>query len=273
MNALGLGCAIVGAMVCWCGQASACVGYDINMTQVGSTAYDPAAVAPSEVMIELRAQDAPLDETCADLAVEFEPDARGAFALRHGGHDLEVQRSNRQGLSYEQRRRLVRGETLRVTVFEAPPGDFAPPGLYAGEAELRVGSSHIARAALVLNVEPSIRLAQGSAAVTDIDFGELQSGEQRTVRFFFRSNVDVQVTATSDNSGRLVHERGESMGFISYGAHVNGEAIILDGLDAVTIRARRDGFQSGALTVRIGEMDHPIAGRYRDVLTLNFRPY
>jgi hypothetical protein len=262
-----------------------CSSYPVTVSQVSGTAYNPADPQAVRLTLELRATQTNLPASCANVRVLLARviDDPRPFRFRNGINtldgsyagdtDLEQQTNNRFALTAAARQQLVSGQTVRIDYVDFAPGQYERPGDYASAARLQVGDD-ASDLPLGIRVEPAIILIGSSAdGQESIDLGDLSRGARGSTRIFYRTNADLQVTATSDNQGALVHENGPSFGRIPYTAEFAGRTLNLSNPSQINLQLSRSVVQSERLDVTVPPTPDMYAGLYRDVLTLSFVPY
>lgn len=267
-------------------EAAACTTYDVEVTQVAGGTYDPVGTLGTPLTLQLTAVGAPLAATCANVPVVLSGSVADPRPLvfNSGVSRLVADFSPSSDatrvlatlrLTPAARSRLVQGQpvTLQLGVFEA--GQFVRSGNYDSILRLRVGETD-RQAPLQVAVQPAFLFQNTSVdGVEEINLtGNLDAGYQGSTVFFYRTNADMRVTASSENGGRLVHERGPAFGQIDYSAELDGETLALDaGPVNLDFQFARLALQSKRLSVIVPPTEPQYAGRYEDVITLSFAPY
>ncbi|WP_370233987.1 MULTISPECIES: hypothetical protein [Henriciella] len=57
---------------------------------------------------------------------------------------------------------------------------------------------------------------------------------------------------------------------IPYSAFINGRPISTEGTQEVLLDSQRSGNSFGSVSLRLGDIGTPVAGKYADILTLSF---
>lgn len=264
---------------------AACVGYELTVTQEAGQEYDPGNAVDARLSLRLSSTAGPLDAACQAVPVVITPGAAETLPLRlsNGSSQLGsslaassvVSRSGRSlVLSDSARNDLVAGRSVVVPLGDVNAGQFRRSGMYQAQVDVTAGAS-TQPFTLASRVMPVMRFEAGSRdGVENMELGDLSRGSRSTATFFYRTNADMAVTATSENGGRLVHEDGARIGSIPYRAFLGGaELDAATGGSPVDLPFSRLSAQSQTLEVRVAPATNVYAGRYRDTLTLSFMPY
>lgn len=266
-------------------EAAACTTYDLDVTLVSGSTYDPVSSASTPLTIQL-APTGPLDVACASVPVVLSgsiADPR-PLVFTNGLSRLVADFSPSSDanrvlatlrLTPAARARLVQGQPITLQLGTLDAGQFVRSGDYNSILRVRVGDTD-QQVSLEIGVQPAFLFQNSSADGTeDIGLtGDLQSGYQGSTVIFYRTNADVRVTATSDNGGRLVHERGIAFGAIDYFAELDGEQLDLSASPIpLQFQFTRLTLQGKALNVTVPPTEPRYAGQYQDVITLSFMPY
>lgn len=266
-------------------QAAACTTYSLDVSQVSGSAYDPVASAATPLTVQLTPS-GPLDAACTTVPVVLSGSIADPRPLVfNNGLSRLVADFNPSAdanrvlatlrLTPAARARLVQGQPVTLQLGTLEAGQFVRSGDYNSLLRVRVGDTD-QQVPLQVGVQPAFLFQNSSAdGVEEIGLtGNLQSGYQGSTVFFYRTNADVRVTASSDNGGRLVHERGPAFGSIGYLTELDGQAIDLSaGPVPLDFQFARLTLQSKALGVTVPPTSPRYAGRYEDVITLSFVPY
>ena len=265
--------------------AVACTGYSLTVTQETGQEYNPGSAVDERVSLRLSSAAGALDAACAAVPVVIAPSAAESLPLRlsNGSSQLgsEVVSSSvafRSGrslvLSDSARSDLAAGRPVVVPLGDIRAGQFRRSGVYQAQIEITAGDT-TQPLTLASRVMPVMRFeASSRAGVENIDLGDLSRGSRTTATFFYRTNADMSVTATSDNGGRLVHEDGPALGSIPYRAFLAGSELdTVKGGAPVDLPFSRLTVQGQMLEIRVEPATNVYAGRYRDTLTLSFIPY
>ncbi len=164
---------------------------------------------------------------------------------------------------------------------------FAPTGEYTAPLQLQlfsngtaVGSPYTYNLPLSVKARAQVNIAGssgsfgGSGTVDKVDFGDLQTGESRTVYVQLLSNADVDVSFSSLNGLKLQHiDPTRQQTPISYTAVFNGSSLPLTSPGtSYKIRRSADTSLSGSslpLTLTVGTVKDNIAGTYQDIITID----
>lgn len=258
-----------------------CRTYVSQVTQSSGRNYNPAEVTDRFVNLALSAP-ANLDARCA-LAQVVIASRSGTIQLRNGARALQAQfvPSSAAGfitpiavnLSTRGELDLVRSGSLALPFLRIEPGQFAPPGDYTADLELRVGDGAPVLFSVVVRVEPAMRFVGGSGGTKTLSLGEVSEGAQGTDRFFYRTNSAMAVSIRSEHGGVLVHTLGKDFGAIPYAAYLSGQRLTLATPSVATLDLRNPLLQSEELRVVVEPRRNLYAGLYRDTLTLEFTPF
>lgn len=269
------------------GSASACPGYTVTATQVTGNSYNPVDAGDTPLVVQLTASGAPLPSECENVAVRIEGVPGDPQPLQFagiGGPRLaaELMPGPEATLAFtalvltaDARARLVRGQTVTVQVAEFRAGQFLRTGAYTTTLRVLAGSVEVSEV-LNVTVEPAMLLQLSSAdGVEDILLnGDPQTGTSGSTVFFYRTNTNLRVSASSLNGGKLVHQRGASVGQIPYNASLDGVALDFGGGSAqVDFGFAQANLQSRTISVQVPPAGPLIAGRYEDVITFSFASY
>lgn len=285
MTRLLLGLSIAGLMLA--SEAHACPDYQVGVTQVSGTSYNPVDASVTPVVLQITAVAGALPAECADLPVTIDgapgdpqpllftgpAGLRLVADLTPGPEATRVMSS--LVLTADARTRLVQGQAVNVQVGEFQAGQFLRAGDYVSTIRVSVGSSEMAEA-LAATVEPTLLLQLSSEdGLEEILLnGDPQTGASGSTVFFYRTNTDLRVSATSLHGGFLVHQEGPTVGQVSYMATLDGNLLDFgSGPVDVDFGFQNSNLQSRTISVEVPAAGPLIAGRYEDVITLSFAPY
>lgn len=280
--ALGLS---LSALIPTTAHASACDDYAIDIRQTSGSTYDPASMAGVVLNVAVTAIDADLKPGCTSRSIKIEPQAGGNFIFAMGGDTLNysVQNSNHIGprsaneisLNGNARNTIVAGSVANVPLFAFQSGQFVRAGRYIAPINVTVGNAPPLTYELAIDVEPSIRfVAENGAREKTLSFGDVTGGSERSSAIYYRTNAAFQLRATSQNRGTLLHESGAQFGSISYQTTYDGAPIDLaTGMAVLNRTYSGTSVQSDLLRISIQPQSDKFAGKYRDVLTLEFIPF
>lgn len=286
MTRYTLGLAIAAAMF-MASEAAACPAYGVAVTQVGGASYNPVDAGVTPVVLQLTAVGAPLPAECADVPVTIEGAPGDPQPLQFSGvggaqlvadltPGLEATLSiSSLILTAEARARLVQGQAVNVQVGEFRAGQFLRTGPYTSTLRVLAGSSETSEV-LSATIEPALLFQLSSTdGVEEILLnGDPQTGASGSTVFFYRTNADLRVSATSLHGGALVHERGEATGRIPYNASLDGTSLNFgSGAAEVNFGFAHTNLQARTIAVDVPAAGPLIAGRYEDVITFSFAPY
>ncbi len=261
-------------------QAKTCETVSVEAVQAGSMQYDPAAGVGVPIGLRL-VTTSTAEVNCASVPVRIATQDGSTVALENGGASLAMdlqQSSQTANLSFlgasltgNARHDLFAG-TVNVPLFVVRPGQFVPAGLYRERLTVQIGDAPPLPVEIVMQVQSSIRLVpQNGSSVKSISFGEVSQGSERTSSIYYVANGPFEVRLTSQNGGRLVHEAGQSLGHIRYATRYDGTAVDLSGGPAIVrIRPSGPGVQIDELTITVPPAGDHYAGKYRDVLSLDY---
>jgi hypothetical protein len=164
---------------------------------------------------------------------------------------------------------------------------FGPAGEYTAPLQLQlfsngtaVGSPYTYNLPLSVKARAQVNIAGssgsfgGAGTVDKVDFGDLQTGESRTVYVQLLSNADVDVSFSSLNGLKLKHvDPARQQTPIAYAAVFNGSSLPLTSPGArYKVRRSADTSLSGSslpLTLTVGTVQDNIAGTYQDIITID----
>jgi len=164
---------------------------------------------------------------------------------------------------------------------------FAPAGEYTAPLQFQlfsngasVGSPYTYNLPLSVKARAQVNIAGssgsfgGAGTVDKVDFGDLQTGESRTVYVQLLSNADVDVSFSSLNGLKLQHvDPARQQTPIAYAAVFNGSSLPLTSPGArYKVRRSADTSLSGSslpLTLTVGTVQDNIAGTYQDIITID----
>lgn len=273
-------------------HAQACPGYTLNVEQISGDTYDPVDVTSTRVRIRLSAVGAPLPASCAlqpvivsadldtdPLATVFRnPDSLLNLTGSYPGNTDANLVLFTVRLTVNARQRLVAGEDIELNIVDLDPGQFLRAGVYNSPIRARVG---LTGTPVLLNltsrVVPAMQLLASSADGQEtIDLGDPTNGASGSTLFFFRSNVGMQVAASSLNGGQLLHTGGTghtipyAMSLASTPLNLSAGPALVD-VPFTSILPR-----ASLIEVTVAPRpadDRPFAGVYRDTVTLSFTPF
>lgn len=266
------------------GDADACENVVIRLSQPSSMVYDPGDEARRVVEVDLT-NDSPAQSLDCDLeSVVLAQTTPQPLAFVGDGDLLNTQQVRDPMIAYRQQnfelsqsalRALESGAPLHFGLVEPNTNQFVPPGRYVLPFTVAVNGAAVTSTELVIEVIPRVLAFGKSRKVTTLDFGELETGETRKSNVMVKTNAQLRVHAVSDNGGELKHETLPGAPGVPYTAYLDGELL---NLNSGASQEVEDGPGNGVphisrLLVRIGEVDVPWAGVYKDVLTLHFTAY
>ncbi len=259
--------------------AKQCPGYEASADQDGDLTYSPADVRQGRVSVEIRLADPDVPRNCNQIEVAIVAQDGGLITLQKGGETLpatfirspSVLRVDGNGvaLAPAARNSLLNNGMIRVDFLAIESGNFVTPGVYAADLELVVGDNAPVPFTVTLLVEPGVKLLATNGTQT-LSLGEVSEGASVSTQFFYRTNASLNITARSDNQGRLVHEDGPDFGYIDYDAFISGRLLNLAEGDEISLPFVTTAENSEELEVRVAPQPNKFAGRYTDTLTLTF---
>ncbi|MEM9781724.1 MAG: hypothetical protein AAF899_04530 [Pseudomonadota bacterium] len=263
-------------------QGGACAGLRITLSQSSIGAYDARENAALRLPVRLEAGDVP--DACTDPDIILRPAGGGRLSYAGASGTLDGRFVRDGGVRGNRTRaqlapflaeRLLTDGAIDVDLGQVNTGQFVPPGLYRSELLIEVDGAVRGTADLAVDVAAVIAFARGtSSAAQTLDFGVLEPGRTVRTAFFFRSNASVQVTAISENRGRLVNDENPTLSPIPYSADLNGRDLPLSApVPVPSGNAPGQRVARGNLRLRIGAFDGAWAGTYRDVLVLELRAF
>lgn len=273
-------------------HAQLCPGYTLNVEQISGDTYDPVEVVPTRVQIRLSVEGGTAPAICAAqpviVSADFDTDPL-ATVFRNPDSLLNLTGSypgnndaNLTGftvrLTLGARQRLVGGESITLSLVDLTAGQFLRAGVYSSPIRARVGQTGTPVSMnLTSRVVPAMQLLASSAdGQESIDLGDPRNGASGSTLFFFRSNVGIQVAASSLNGGRLLHEGGTghtipyTMSLASTPLNLSGGPAMV-ALPFTTILPRASLIEVNVPPPPAN--DQPFAGIYRDTVTLSFTPF
>lgn len=292
MNRLFLALAAALAASIGSAHAQLCPGYTLNIEQVAGDTYDPVDVVPTRVQVRLSVDGGTAPAACAlqpvIVSADFDTDPL-ATVFRNPDSLLNLTGSypgnadaNLVGftarLTLGARQRLVSGEPITLSLVDLTAGQFLRAGTYTSPIRARVGIGGTpVTLNLVSQVVPAMQLLASSADGQEtIDLGDPRNGTSGSTLFFFRSNMGVQVAASSLNGGRLLHE-GSTGHTIPYTMNLASTPLNLSaGPAQVNIPFTSILPRASLIEVNVPPPpanDQPFAGVYRDTVTLSFTPF
>ena len=158
----------------------------------------------------------------------------------------------------------------------AVPGQWRPPGLYQGQLPVRMVDANgqvLARREMavrayidsVLKVDFSSDSGRSTGSSMNLQFSEMRTGAKQYAAIAVRANAPYELSVSSMNGGRLLHESGAPLG-VPYQTTVNGQLMPSGG--RATFPASLSDQAYHTLEFTIGAMEQAWAGRYRDTLTV-----
>ena len=227
-------------------------------------------------------------QDCDALSFSFTSDNNGMLVGAAGKVQYRLQ--TRSGQTIE-----LRGNSLygaRALLEQQPdsrlllrslidPGAFPSPGSYGDRLTLTAYDSGVAvsqiRLPISLQVSPEADISFTGTASSgysansggSINFGTLESGEERFAFLFVRSNVNYALSLSSENHGYLVHDRETGNNArIPYSAWLDQSPLNLAMRSTIHTGAMTPVYQGRAhkLDVRIGNVADKIAGDYHDLI-------
>lgn len=128
-----------------------------------------------------------------------------------------------------------------------------------------------------LSIGPPGSVYQQGRRHEKIDFGELRQGASRSIDLRVVTNAGFRIYLSSQNGGKLVHERKEIKTAVPYEMRVNSSVIPLHGSDNHPVLAaegrgtsRLSGLRN-EVRVTILDVANKMAGLYRDVVTFEVK--
>lgn len=128
-----------------------------------------------------------------------------------------------------------------------------------------------------LNVAPHAQMSiagalggqAGSRNFMLVDFGEMESNEEESIQIRIQANTDAEVTISSENNGRMVHDSRPDLS-ADYSIIFDGQMSELAS-DLVVIRRPASVFAgtSYPLTFILGDTTQLFEGTYRDFVTID----
>lgn len=111
------------------------------------------------------------------------------------------------------------------------------------------------------------------SSVSTVDFGEAESGAERRIFLQVRANTLSRLSLASENGGELIHESNELAPPIQYSVILEGVPIDLrEPVSQDRDPPRTLEGQSLPMDITLGDIAGAMAGRYEDVITIEFSP-
>ncbi|PWE18615.1 hypothetical protein DDZ18_03150 [Marinicauda salina] len=285
--------ALVVAALPTAGPAAAAEPALLSARTDGAIGFDPFEGRAGLGEIHVRIDPGDADGRTALIA--FEPADGGRFALQGPGGelafeiDLPTTAGSDGGLVPTGSVLLSAGDEATFSATIVVPGhQYADPGLYARRldvvardpasgAELSRYEDVVVEARVPSRAQVNIAGASGAfdfaSSVPFIDFGRLETGEQRRVFVQVRANALTEITVSSEHGGVLAHDAQPALHSVPYAINLDGERSTLE----VPLRIARRPARSLAgtsypLSITIGEVAGRPSGVYRDYLLVEVRP-
>lgn len=264
-------------------SASACPNFDLVAQPASTQGYSPNDHAPLSLQIELYLVDGPAEASCTAHVIELSSQtSRSVRSLSNGRSTIQAVTPPGQSAFAS-----VNSSTLRLPqaavdqlvstgrlLFEyawIEPGEFYPAGRYFNILDVELNGLDVATLETEVTVTPAMRLLGDVASgYGHIDFGTLESYEEASTNFMYQTNSKLTVTASSLNNGYLVHENGANLYSVPYSTWVNDAPIQMNGTQSMRLDGNLGARNLGSVRLRLGEIGHPVAGAYGDILTLSF---
>lgn len=266
-------------------NAAQCNDYTVEAVQNGPDMYDPSAGAG--ILVSLRILPASISGggSCQGVEIAVATEDGTSFAPSFGGQALalEPQRSNKTAnlsllgakLTGTARGDVLSGAGVSVPLYLIRPGQFVPAGTYRENLVVTVDDGAPVTVPYTITVGSAVRFVpENGANAKTLSFGEVTQGSRRSSSIYYLANGPFEIRIRSENGGKLLHELGSSFGTISYDASYDGQALLLDqGPTVIQKSAGTSTVQVDDLVVSIAPQPGKYAGRYHDVLTLDYLAY
>lgn len=254
-----------------------CTAGDLVLSQVGELDYDATRPGRTSLTLEIRNPGG-----CEPRELVIEPQTASNFHLYLGSRKLESVRmrsssfdqasANRLVLSRSALEQLAREGRVEIAWMEVLPGQYEQPGFYSVNLSLQDGErAELDAFAFGATVLPAV-LLQGDAADGEMtmSLGEVSSGAEVEKVILVRTNSELTAKIYSENSGVLVHEDGRATGTIGYDVRVDGRPVSVASPTELSIDPANGALTRTRVNVTVAPALNRFAGRYRDVLTLEF---
>jgi len=116
------------------------------------------------------------------------------------------------------------------------------------------------------HLELLVRTSAGTGKYAILDFGTIESGESQIIDLFVTGNADYDLTLTSENHGKLIHEFNSVESFVPYTVYHNQKLFNLHNIFNLIYRMNHnksfdDNYQ---LQITLGNFDFLLSGQYSD---------
>lgn len=257
-------------------MAQDCSSGAVDARQVGTDDYDPSDLVQSVVRLSLR-----LTDDCDLAELRIVPRDSNVFTLVSAGATLQSVQSDApearaRNISEFQVtplviERLKNGDEVSLDLLDLEPGQYVQSGNYQSSIDLVANGRTVGTILINVLVSPTVRLlGAAEAGNIDLDLGRLNDGVTAQQSIYFRSNAQVTLQITSDNGGKLVHERGTQFGSIPYVSSINGATIIGSSPANIPLGGFSGQLTEAVVGIEIAPVRSAFAGIYRDVITLSF---
>jgi len=256
--------------------AQDCSAGSVTARQIGTDDYDPADLGQQVIQVSLR-----LTEDCTPTSVVIVPRNANTFVLQGPGTVLNSRQSDAPEtiarttsaieLSQQSLQDLADGNEVRFDLLDIDAGQFVPAGSYSTTLDIMAGNVLAGSLPVETLVSPTLQLVGDALGGTiEIDLGDLTDGASAQKSIYFRSNARVSLRIDSDNEGALVHENGNRFGRIRYGATLNGTKFNPAASAPISVSSVSGQLTEAVFAFTVAPVKNAYAGRYNDVLTLDF---
>lgn len=270
------------------GPAAACQLQFADLTVGPSAVYRPFDGRSATIALELSFSPDDAVQDCADLQIAV----RSTFgALRSGSSELVYELDGASSGAIDHRSGAPAplsgleegaGRARRIDLTVASQ-QLAPPGSYADTfvVDLRRGDEVLDTRTVDVALDVAgqsivqVSVAGGSySSSAAIDFGVLEQGESRDAFLRVGSNSAYNISITSDNNGRMVHQDPDvASAEISYLSYLGGAALDLQSVASAPFFFSSDGLNDRGLEVHrlnfiIGDVSGRPAGEYLDTVRI-----
>jgi hypothetical protein len=161
---------------------------------------------------------------------------------------------------------------LRITVKDLSLASVADSTIGTKDYETNFFIDVLSRAQLTISGTEGAYGTTGTASL--VDFGTLETGEERRLYVGFRSTSAAILKISSQNLGRMMRTGVEASQFVDYKIRLYGQGIDLKSPFSQTV-AQSTSFDGTSLPLDIivGDVAGKAAGAYTDLITVEIAPF